>query len=236
MSTVSDYPDWLRVDQWVGTAFLAGRIDGIVNGQVLGSFFVAAWEAVEIAAKIDASSAAADLTLLVQFTDPAWPGVVVSQVALGANATFSIADAIAVQAPIMTITAVMSATPLNLNVTVIPRRGYNPLCRPWTNDTLLRFTGAAVGAGATSDQTLTPAMAAHCTFTVVTDATVWSCELQMINGAGANLGVVGSAGSAVWRAPTPQQVDLPQGTVRCRFINGDAVGRTWGCVVVPLRT
>lgn len=233
--SVSDYPDFLRVEQWVGAPFLAGVHAGVANNTSFGPFFVAPWECVSLLVNVAASSPASIFTVEVAFSDPAFVPFV-GLTTWHCTAGQLLIDMLPVHGSMMTITIRDLPAARDMSMFVIPRRGYSPMAR-WPNgDPLLRVIGAAVGAGATTSLVLGVCTSARCTFTIQTTAVAWIASLTEIDQAGVSLSRVGTITSTDVGLGGSIQVDLPPNPIRWGFSNLDGVGRTVDSALVPLRT
>lgn len=228
---MSDYPDYLRVDQWVGSPLLLGN--QVVNpGVVLGPFYVAPWEQVAFYIRQTAGAGVAYVALF-KFRDAA--GNLVNTVTYSAQPNGQIADLVATQSLFMTCELSWAAGQKTFEVDLIPRRGIHPASRLFGQGGLLGLFGTAVGAGATITQLLDPVCACSAVFSVATTATAWTSELREQDGIAANLANIASLGTFAGRGLPPCTVNLPPNPVLFTFTNGDGVGRTVDAGVFPLR-
>ncbi len=230
---MSDYPDFLRVEQWVGSPLLFGNQANLNSGVVFGPFFVGPWEQVAFYIR-QIAGAGVGYTAAFRFYD-AVGGNLVNTVQFGAQANGQMADLVATQSLYMTVTLTWAAGVKTFEVDLIPRRGVHPASRLFGQSGLLTLFGTAVGAGATITQILDPVCACSAVFSVATTATAWTCELREQDSSGATLANIASLGTFAGRGLPPCTVNLPPNPVLFSFTNGDGVGRTVDAGVFPLR-
>lgn len=232
MST-SDYQDWLRVEQWVGSPFVATDDQIVNNNDTFGPFYVAPWEAIAFQTFVHAPSALSVHGLIIEFSDPAFPGVVIAQLVYRALAGQIINDIVPVQGSMMTVKVDSLPAAKHMSLRVVPRRGFNATSRLWSGEPLAIGANLPVAAGVGITQLPVIVMAAHCTWSVFTDAVAWGATLQYLDLASGVQGIVGSSGSTPGDGLATQTVDLPPGPVRFSFVNLDAVGRTVFWALTP---
>lgn len=231
--SVSDYPDFLRVDQWVGSPFFNG-VAFVTAAFVSGSLFVAPWEAISFKLN-QTGGAATPLVLTLTFYDTPG-GNIIDSVAYDCASNLQVADVIPVQSPYMTVGVSGYAGTRTIQLTVVPRRGFDPATRIFGASPLLEVFNLAVGAGVIVNAFLNPIVAAHCSWTVFTDAALWYSTLNHENAGGGGLSVVGAMSSAGNGRGDTLTVDLPPSTVRWYFQNQDGVAKTVWAACIALRS
>lgn len=227
----SDYPDWLRVEQWVGSPFIATDDQLVPNNTVIVDAHVAPWEAVGLAMFITAAPTICTIT--VRFFDDAFPLVPIATLVYHLVANQVLNDIVPVQGAHMTVTISDLPAARHMSLRVVPRRGFNPTARLWSGNVILAESNVPVGAGAGHQALIPVVMAAHCTWSVYTTAVAWFATLNYEDQGGGVLAVVGASGSAVGDGEATQTVDLPPGPVRFNFTNSDGVPRNVFVGVTP---
>lgn len=231
-NSFSDYPDYMAQDLWVVPPLDYSMHNGVVNGGVLGPFFIANMPAIALTLP-GTNVLGTYVTVAVnQYADVALTKVV-STTNYFLPAGRFIKDVIPSQGMYMTLTFTGMAGATNIDLILVPLRQIAASSIFSGGGEMAIAFNVAVAAGATATIAVGGGSGCRAVWTVATDATAWTSRLQAFQiGGAAYRSVVGAMDNTTSAKGDSRIVNLPTFACDWLFTNLDAVGRTFSGAVV----
>lgn len=232
---MTDYPDWIRVNQAVGSPLYFNRDVQIADAQLLGPWFVGNWDAVEFAIAVIAPSFPHLFTVTAKFYVDAAMTQVVSQYDWQCQSGTQVLDVIATQGLYMSVQIGHGAAPQHMSVIIVPRLNYTPAALLSGFRPLDRAAGVAIGGGVTATRKVPIVCATRATLCVFCTAVNWEAWLMDQDITGASLGIIASMGSTAGKTPGVATIDVPPDTMIFSITNHDAGAQQYSFALVPTK-
>lgn len=219
-----DYPDFIRVDQWVGDPWVnvAGQV--FASPHTFGPFFAAPWEAVALYLFVNVGGTPNVQINVRWWNDQAMTQHIVDQFRDTAP-NGQITEVFPVMGPWVSIDYTVTAAGGVSTLLAQPRRGFHAAARPFPTPTLIAVVNQAIGAGGTLATPCNATTSGRAILSVSNvAATTWNATLDVITPAGVVVYRIVTLDSATVGKAATVAVALPGRLTQLQINNTGAAG------------
>lgn len=232
--SISDYPDFLRVEQWVGAPFVNALQIALPPDQPGFNFYTASWESVEFYVFQSGGGAATPIQLTLSWYDGPGGAFLGSQV-YQMLAGMQMRDVVPVTGAYLNVGLNGWVGTRNVYLQVVPRRGTlaETFGAGWLP--MLGYINVAVAGGGNKVTNADRVQTGPATLAVFSSGVNWFANLFELDLAGVAQTLLGTLGNAGGRSASPVTVRLPTRTVQLQVFNQDAGAANFYAGLCPAR-
>ncbi len=206
---MSDYQDWLRVDQWTNVPLFQGVKSNVgVACVTLGPFYIAPWESLSF--QVDNGNSGKAFSVGILWQDTVGGPFVSNDTYVCSTQVPQIIDTVVCQGQYVTFQLASNVgTIASMNVNIVPRRGYHRGADVGVIQALIDSANNAVGIGGTLTLNPSYVTASEAVLTVYSSQFKFAATLQTKDINNAQVGVCGAIQTDGGATPLSIPVTLP---------------------------